>query len=275
MKYTSGILKKPSAKKSEDIIGFNNDFYWILDGATPPSGEKNTFYTQKFVNLLNAYLSFYSIKCETPKELLEKSLKRVIDDFDQEKIDKSYMPYSTAIILKINNDEIDYLVLGDSYLYIENRLENRLVVDNRLKKIAQSERELVQALRAKGVSEDTDIYKEARRSLIEKEREQQNVEGGYWVAGFNKLAAHKGVCGNVKIDSSTMIFALTDGLARLVTHLNSTENILSIANEIKAKGSLYVFNKLRVLELNPDNFKKPISSKHDDASFFLIDFKED
>ncbi|MEH7094874.1 hypothetical protein [Neobacillus vireti] len=274
MQYSSGILKKPTSLKSEDIVGFNNDYFWILDGATPPASKKNREATQLYIKLLNASLSYFSLENVCPAELLKKSIRNVKRTYEKTyPLDNSdYLPYSTAIIIKLS-DALEYLVLGDSFLSVCTGDQTIEICDDRLKRVAVTERQEVRRLREKGIDESTDIYINARRKLIEAEMQLQNKENGYWVAGFNESAADNSITGKIILNEGQKTFsitAMTDGLARLVTHLGAYQNINEIGKDIVEHGANNIFEKLRTLESNKTNFIKPISSQHDDASFFII-----
>lgn len=269
----TGIMKKPQEQKSEDIIGSNNGFFWLLDGATPPAEKKNKELTQQFLNVFNVALSTYSLECTTTKSLFEKSMIRVRDIF-KEKYDLDsfeYLPYSTAVIFKIDN-EIEYTVLSDSYLVIQTKNKAITITDNRLNQIAVKERNLVCEMIQNDIDEKSTEYIQARKNLIYNEMKFQNTPNGYWVAGLNPFVAKEAISGTVAInkDEEFLVFAFSDGLARLVTHLGKFKDFYALAEAIVQNGGTFIFNKLRELEADKLNFVKPVASNHDDASFILI-----
>ncbi|NFF79730.1 hypothetical protein [Clostridium botulinum] len=274
MYYNMGINKKPSESKSEDLVGYNNGFFWLLDGATPPAEKTNKELTQIYINLLNAALTNCALECKNTNLLLERSIEKVRNSFeknyDLSSID--YFPYSTAVIFKIDDKAVEYTVLGDSYLSIatENSIVN--ITDDRLKRIAVKERRVVQEMRENGIDEKSIEYKQARKNLIYTELDFQNIDGGYWVAGLNPIAARESVSGKITIgkDKQFFVFAASDGLARLITHFDKFKDFKSLGKEIEQNGAKKTFEMLRKLESNKSNFKKPVSSKHDDASFVMV-----
>ena len=272
-KYLTGVMKKPNEQKSEDIIGSNNGFFWLLDGATPPAEKKNKELTQQFLNLFNIALTKYTLECTNTKELFGKSLNNVHDMF-KEKYDLDsfeYLPYSTAVIFKLGN-EIEYTVLSDSYLVIKTKNKAITITDDRLNHIAVKERNLVCEMIKNDIDEKSTEYIQARKNLIYHEMKFQNTTNGYWVAGLNPLVAKEAISGTFPIskDEDFLIFAFSDGLARLVTHLGTFKDFYALAEAIEQNGGNSIFTKLRELESNKLNFIKPIASKHDDASFILI-----
>ena len=127
-------------------------------------------------------------------------------------------------------------------------------------------------MRAEGIDEKSPEYLEARRKLIMEEQRFQNIEHGYWMACLDPTAAEHAINGKIHMEQSdrAMIFATSDGLSRLVSHFSTYRNICDIGSAILEKGEHAIFSELRFLESNIENFKKPISSQHDDSSYFLI-----
>lgn len=162
--------------------------------------------------------------------------------------------------------------MSDSYLDININGIETTITDDRLKNIATEERRIVREMRKNGIDELSKEYLDARKKLIETEQIYQNRKDGYWVACLNPDAANESVEGSIEINPKDRfnILALSDGMARLVTHLAVYDNLSDIGNAIQIHGEKYVFEKLRRMENDPNNFIKPISSKHDDASYFLI-----
>lgn len=271
MKFISGVNKKPTIERPEDLVGYSNNYFWLLDGATPPLGKKNRQLTQEYICSLNASLCEFSRENYSTTELLRRSIEKVKGIFEEKYSlkDEEYLPYSTVVLVKFDN-EIEYLVLGDSYLFIDNSTTPTVITDDRLENIAVEERKIVSDLKCSGIDEESLEYLTARKNLITKELEYQNKENGYWVAGLDAKAADYAVTGKIKCNQVPRIMATSDGLARLVTHLNYYSDFDSLAQSILKNGANSIFEKLRDLEEDETNFIKPIASKHDDASFFII-----
>lgn len=273
MYYNMGVNKKPFESKSEDLVGSNNSFFWLLDGATPPIENKNKELTQIYLNLLNAALSNHSLECKSTGILLETSIATVRDIFlkNYNVNSSDYLPYSTAVIFKVDR-EIEYSILGDSYLSIVTDKTSVTITDDRLKQFAVEERKIVQEMRKSGIDEKSVEYIEARKKLIRAELNFQNVDGGYWIASLNPLAAKESISGTLSLDNceTFFVFAASDGLARIVTHFGAFHDLNSLGNEITRVGAICIFNMLRSLESDMANFLKPVSSKNDDASFIIV-----
>lgn len=258
---------------SEDFVGKNENFYWLLDGATPPRGELNHKHTRYFVEELDKALTKYSVSSDNTKELLFNALEEIRKVFEEKGLDKyKYLPCSTAIVVKVTDEYIEYSVLGDSTLGIRINNEVKIISDNRLENIAVDERKKVCALRFQGIDERNEQYSSIRKNLIDEERKHMNVNGGYWIASLQPIAAEHAIHGKVNIskDNNVMVIMVSDGLERLVSVFSKYKNVCEIGDDLILNGEPTIFSKLRELENNKDNFKKPIASKNDDASYLLL-----
>lgn len=265
----SNVCKKPSLDKAQDIIGKAGNFYWLLDGATPPSGNNELAY--EYVSTLNKWLKRYAATSRNPEELLYSAIEQMQKGFKTKWVSNDYTPSSTAIIVQIEENQLRYLVLGDSSLSISTNEQRLVITDTRLRFIAQEEREILQKIMAKGASEDSDEYINARNNLIKVEMQYRNKEGGYWIAELNPEAAKKSRKGTIKFKSNdkVIVLAVSDGLERLVSTFGIYNSLHDIADVLLSGKEDIVFKQLREIESN-DKFKYKTSSKHDDASYLLL-----
>ena len=197
----SRVCKKPSLDVAEDLVGWSNGFYWLLDGATPPMGVGTHELTFRYVQTLSRGLSMYAETAEDPEELLWKALGYVRGVFSGCVEHFEFLPSSTVVIVQALESELRYLVLGDSFLcvYADDGVV-LLETDDRLKSIATEERQRVRDLRAAGVSEDDLAYLEARKALVCAEMKYRNKVDGYWIAELDPQAAKEARKGTVRFE---------------------------------------------------------------------------
>lgn len=262
---------KPGRDTSEDIVGHGNGFFWLLDGATPPSGPNAAVLTQVFLKEISQNLHHVAgaDDCFTPCDLLRRAICLTRENFPVVP-DHSYLPCATAIIGKLDGDQFSYLVLGDSYLIVAG--ESPIVIyDDRLKNIAVEERDRVRSLRVQGVDEKSDIYRIARNALISSEMTRKNTPDGYWIVSLDDSAVDHAITGCVTVvPGDTKILAASDGFARLSTHFLQPPDIRDLPNDVISSGASSLIETLRILEADRRNFRAPASSMHDDASFILV-----
>ena len=270
--YYFGNCKKPTHKKSEDIIGHSGNTFWLLDGATPPLGIKNKKLTQQYINMLNHSISKNTVSVLTLKEILKNAIIDLRYEFNRicDLTTENYLPYSTVVLVRILENTIEYLVLADSYLSICVDGKCHVISDQRLKSIATKERAYVRSMREKGVSEISREYLESREKLINKELKFQNNVNGYWVASLDPEAAEHAIYGIIDYKENYRIIAASDGMERLVSVFGFVNSLDELINKIINEGEETIFDELRKLEMDNSNFLKPVSSTHDDASFFIV-----
>lgn len=266
----SNICKKPSLDKAQDLIGKSGNFYWLLDGATPPYGSNELTYD--YIQALNRGLEKQVDDSLNPDELLYRAIKQVQNEFKHKKIEAGYIPSSTIIIVKIEESIVKYLVIGDSSLCISIENRSLVVSDTRLKFVAMKEREELQNIISKGISEDSEEYIKARKNLIGVEMKHRNKDGGYWIAELNPDVVAKAKTGSVSFekDEHVEILAISDGLERLISTFGVYSSMYELAQAILIEGDEHIFKKLRDLESSPKLFRNNNISQYDDASYFLL-----
>lgn len=262
-----GICPKPSLVQAEDIVGYNNNFYWLLDGATPPVGDLNHEKTRNFVQKTNDLLRFHSENATDTRSLLKKVLSELIALSDHS--DHGYSPYSTIILVHVTGGVVEYSLLADSTLGICINGRTSIISDERLKGVAAHERDEVRNLVASGTNEDSALYTTARKKLIEAELCQQNVDGGYWIFKPDMSILDQMICGSIHFDTSddVMIILLSDGLERLVSKFGKYDDVCKLGYALLSCEDQKIFSELREEELK---CSKAVSSLHDDASYILI-----
>lgn len=269
MNVVTGNFSKPGKIKSEDVVGYSNGFMWLIDGATPPHNV-NANLTYDYVNVLSSYIHLNSFSSDCIKELARVSINQAahyIESRYGEFDETDYTPYATLIIVKIDEDCIEYVVIGDSYMVIETSDEILELSDDRLSNVAVDERDYLRELIENGVSDTSQEYLDARKRLIEVESGFKNVEGGYWVVGFDEHVLDHALTGCVKYRDWVKISLMSDGLARLSTHFTNCKSSHDIVDLVDKLGVLNVVNELRSIEKSGVGMIKHLSSSHDDASY--------
>ena len=178
-----------------------------------------------------------------------------------------FFPHSTAVVVKLVDRCLQYCVLGDSYLIVDDGTSARVICDDRLKHIATSKRAAVRRLRAEGIGEDEPAYRQARDALIAEEKSQLNRPGGFWVAARDPDAPSHGLVGKVELPPDAMALAASDGYARLATMFSEPDALGALPKATLHLGAVASLNRLRHLESTKTSHA---SSKHDDAAFLLL-----
>lgn len=180
----------------------------------------------------------------------------------------AHTPQATVVAVRWNADEIEYLVLSDSTLLIEEVSgEVRAVVDDRLARLPEPVPALRAALRAlpPGAPERAGVlarYVRAVESL-------RNAEGGFFTAAADPSVARRAVTGRLPRSRIRSVAALTDGAARLVD-VFGTHDWPSALALLHTAGPQALIDRVRAAEAaDPDGTRFPRGKRHDDATAVL------
>lgn len=274
--------KKPNKIFNEDLVGFSNNMYWLLDGATIPENQEilNGCDAVWLVKQISYHLNINSLNSEEKslEEILEISLKGVQNDFftktalTMEQTKNHYIPSATLVLIRVLDNYIEYLVLGDSTLLIETDLSFVEITDKRLKSVAIDERKAIVDLVATGISYNHKNVHELHKKLVAKEQALLNVEGGYWMSSIEPNASKHALYGKIGFSRNARIALLSDGLTRAYTHFPICDSWESLLNYLKIYGVESCILKVRDYE-NEDStgitYKRTKSS--DDASGLYLE----
>lgn len=270
-RYTSGKASDPDKGFSKDVVGqFNDKYFWLLDGATPPNGKPDL--TKLFVDFLDENLRQLVNDEQSLPEIVKAVIRKTREDFTQTHFSvyisdpcSEYMPSATMILVRLNEDSVDYFVLGRSFLCINDLV----ITDKRLDLVGAESKQRLAKLYEQDVPRNDMRCVIERNKIFEEERLKKNRNGGYWTIAMEPEAADHARVGSIATGKVTRVFALSDGLERLVSGFGLYENIPDLANRTELDGSDAVFSDLRALE-DARIPLHPLASLHDDASYFLF-----
>jgi hypothetical protein len=257
-------------KQCEDRIGMFNDIYWLLDGASLPAtlAAQTRPSTQEFVDTLAVELAIGAY--ESPQAPLRRILRNAIEGVAKrlrdENADKgSISPSSTVVLLRARRWELDYLVLGDSYLLIDDTSEIDCISDQRIKDVAPD-------LRARFQSSSTPVDSESARAvLVHQELKSRNQTGGYWIAADDPSAVDHAIVGKRTMTPGSRLLAMSDGFAASVNPLNLYPDWGQLTQAVVANGMRGVLQAVRDEETRR-RISRP-SEPSDDASALLIEWQ--
>lgn len=276
--------KNPNKAHNEDLVGFSNNLFWLLDGATIPENMSiiNGCDAIWLVNQISYHLNLNSINNQKKslEEILEDSLKGVQKDFysksrlDFEEIKNFYIPSATLTLVRVLDDFIEYLVLGDSTVLIATETSFIEVTDKRLKTVAIEERQNIIDHIAKGFRYTDKTIKELHQKLVQKEQSLLNIEGGYWMTSIEPDAAKHSIQGKIEYGDTARIALLSDGLTRAYTHFSicdSWENLLKYLQDYGIESCILKVREYEKEDISGISFKRTKSS--DDASGLYLEIK--
>lgn len=255
------------AHLNEDFAAATNTLAVLLDGATLPAGVTMPCRhdARWFASALGTRL-LAELSAEPPVWIAE-GVARAIDAVATEhaktcEIDDETHPSATVTILRELPDVYEYYVLGDSTIVFD--LAGGVQAarsDKRLSEIAAPERE-----RARTAKCGTPERNSALVDLVEAERAQRNVRGGYWIASANPDAAARGHQGHISRRELCRAALLSDGAAAVVERYNLMDWRAAL-DTMEKDGPQAIIRAARDAEdSDPQAERWPRSKVHDDAT---------
>lgn len=255
--------------KNEDVVGFQGDYFWIIDGATDLF-HLNLFESEDDVAL---YVESLSISIsEIIEKDLEKDLAVIIKnainltnmklglDIDSYEIYK--MP-SFAILLAEHQEFVcRYLVLGDCFMQVKIADEIVEITDRRISQFSQRNKEGLQRL-----IKDEMFSDKNEKELYRKTRMCMNKQDGYWIGSVDGVGIEHAIQGQVEIDKDSICLAYTDGLMETFDLFKLSEIDMSIFNN---DNLLEIVRKLRVYQSEDSEREVTRVRKRDDLSYLLV-----
>ncbi|MGW5122988.1 integrase [Streptomyces sp. NPDC004069] len=204
---------------NEDFTGALPTAAVLIDGAGIPGTESIcrhgvAWYASRLGSALLHLLS--RVPARSLPALLAKAIERTTDEHrDTCDITNPISPSATALILRLTDGLLEYLVLGDSVLVLDRADGAPLVVDDRREVIIS--RSYQPALEA--AAEGSDEYHRILRDL----RANRNRPGGFWVAKDDPRAADEAITGSCPVSELASAALLSNGASRIVDRFELTD----------------------------------------------------
>lgn len=186
---------------NEDHVLVSTTFVIVLDGVTVPSGVRTgcTHGVPWLVRTLGELLVTELAKADgvSLAEILAAAIAGLRTRHGPAcDLTNPDSPSATVAMLRAGGDMLEYLVLCDSFVVIDEAGGLRVVTDDRTARLPAYDPISVARLR--------------------------NTPGGFWVASTDPGAAWCALTGSVPIQDVRRVAVLTDGAARLVDHFGSS-----------------------------------------------------
>lgn len=279
MKFsTYDFISMSEDRVNEDIAYAENNYGWVIDGATGLNktnltGSKGDVYW--FVNEWNNYLKDNILdKSKDIKEIVSKGMDFIGNKFNKisslKYPDKVDLPAASIAIIRINNNKVEYFLLGDCTLIVENNNGKSSIIKqtllDKLDNIAKAE--MNKLMLNEGIS-----FIEARQRinpLLIKHRLLKNTPEGYWTLGFDRNAVENSLYGYLDLEECKKALLMSDGFSAIFDNYKYIEadNLISI---IEKQGLHQVYKTIRLIENeDSDVVKFPRFKKSDDSSAVIF-----
>jgi hypothetical protein len=255
----------PGPEHSDDRIFVTDHAVVMLDGASAfvPVPVPAAVYADTLGRHITAYLSTEPYR--DLRAILATAIQRTAQNL---KLTPGHSPSSTVTIVRVHEDQLDGLVLGDSLLALPGEEIN----DNRLDRLDLAPRRRYRERLASG-----DGYDATHRALLRQLQEQQaqvrNKAGGYWIAEADPAAAHHALVLERSLMHTPWAALATDGAYETMRHLGLA-NWASLVGMTRPD----LTETLRRCDawerkVDPDGQKLPRAKRHDDKALAVIIFR--
>jgi len=266
MQVTLASRHSPDATSNEDFIGATAGVVVVIDGASVPPklGTGCRHGTAWFARQLGTQLlALLTTQANhSPADSLAQALTDVAAlHADTCDLDHPGSPSATVAILREQPEAVDYLVLGDTTILLEEPADIRVVTDDRLEQVAAVQHGAMHQ-HATGSADHARSFAE----LVTEQRRHRNHPDGFWVASTDPAAAQHALTDTVPRAGLRRAAVLSDGATRLVDRFGLVD-WPSFLDVLAEQGPDAIIQRVRAAEASdPDGRRWPRGKRHDDAS---------
>ena len=267
-----------SSMINEDVANLNKHGAWILDGATGLNGKNlidedsdAKWYVKQWDEYVNK--NFHRTDIDL-KRIVKEGINVVKDKYYKRVKNKSVksldLPSSSIVLTRWIKDTLEYFILGDCTLIIENNNKLNVIKDDSVTKLDNKVFQAMDEIMKKEGKTLPEAKKEVN-NLIVRNRLLKNTNEGYWILGFDAEAVDRGLYGKIPFNSDTKLLMASDGFSAITDRYNyiDMENLI---HEAQNKGLDNLCRKLREIEEEDSSGDKyPRFKKNDDASAIYIE----
>lgn len=212
---------------------------------------------------------------DQPGQLLTDALAAAIQAVaslhaDTCQLDHPGGPSAAVALLREANQTVDYLVLADTTVLLDETSDLHVISDDRLAQVAVTEHS---AMHREATGSPT--HQQRYAELVTELRRHRNQDAGYWVASSTPDAAYHALTGTVPRSEVRRVGLLSDGATRLVDRFGTMAwpHLLDVLDR---EGPYALIVQTREAENgDPEGRRWPRSKRHDDASAILCRFRCD
>jgi hypothetical protein len=219
----TAVSIKGTAKENEDRFGIKGNYFWVIDGATDLFNcqEDIGYSVSECMEMLSTEL--YTV-CGTQGSLIE-DLKYALARLNRYMFgpriltNKEYAksPTYSMVYGVINGSRIDYILIGDCYLIVDNQV----ITDTRISEFAKANRKKVEKLLSE--VDKTELEK-ARKEVFQATRLKANAEDGYPIGSLCVTSVDNVIQGSLQFKGNLKV--MTDGFYKFYKEGCSTGDVL-------------------------------------------------
>lgn len=215
------FFTKAGLKTNEDTVYTNDNFGFVIDGATGLLKERITDKdsdAQWFAEALKNYLVKNLGNNELSiQEVMRGAITKINNDYNalEGAENVKSRPSAGTCIYRLNGDKFEYFILGDCSLLVENKNGE----------ITHLKTEDIQRLDGINIDKMAKIAKEKNINVIDarpminddlvKTRLSQNTKEGYWIVSDSLDAVDHALTGTLNANEISQIVGLSDGFSQI------------------------------------------------------------
>ncbi|MFU8874394.1 hypothetical protein [Micromonospora sp. SL4-19] len=152
-------------------------------------------------------------------------------------------PQATVLMVRAHGGRLDYLLLADSFLVLDQVRGGPQVITDEREVTARR----ICSAPLDGVPRGTPEYDHIRDSCVEAMRARRNQPGGYWIAKDDPHAAEEAVTGSRSLHDLDSVALLSNGASRIVSPYGLTgwPGVLEL---LRADGPAEIIRRVRQVE---------------------------
>lgn len=264
------ISYKGSGKVNEDLFGYKNNTYWVMDGVSPItdklflSSTSDASYLVKHMSYeMNMILQNTSLDNIQLLKSANKMVRKKIDPHILNYLkNNKFQPSFTIAILQVDSKYIKINILSDCYVIIKFDNHIEILTDKRINSISKKTNNVKQWIKQNNISKE--LANKMIYSQIAQNRSKMNID--YWVGTLDGKAFDHTIEYTFEKSTIEQILICTDGFFRVFNY-----DLVSFDTLFSSEYSLNYFYKVlfQFEEKNSNEVKK-----HDDTTAILLKLKE-
>ncbi|WP_030490534.1 hypothetical protein [Micromonospora chokoriensis] len=252
-------------RPNEDFVGAVPGAVVLLDGAGIPGAESVclhgvAWYTHRLGGTLLGYLSRGDGR--DLAAILATAIGEIAGEHgDTCDIADPSSPQATVAVVRADHDRLEWLLLADSFLVLDQADGGPQVVTDERETTARRDCSAPLA----GLVQGTPEYDRVRASCVTALRACRNKPGGYWIAKDDPRAAREAVTGRRALADLNGVALLSNGASRIVSPYGRTDwpGVLDL---LRAGGPAGVIAQVRQAEVQGAEVQGADAQGPDDAT---------
>lgn len=274
-------LSKQGAKikPNEDKITVIDGAAWVLDGATGITGKRITEKETDalwYVEKINNYLINNINSSNSLKDIMKSAIREVKESYitydGYKNLDEVDYPCAAIALVRFNNKELEYYVMGDCTLIYKEKGDNAVEIVDKL--IIELEEKILNSMEK--VSKEKEVSILEARKYCDNEvldvRKMKNRSDGYWILELNEEAVDNGLYGKVAISKELSISLTSDGFSQYYDTFSLAEGYSQFIDIAKETNIDDLYNNLYLSQEEDSECNKyPRLKKRDDSSLIYFE----